>query len=285
MQAEYLKMFVDAHHPTEIHDALVKTTLAIATERTMLDDPERTKNMKCLALSVIAAVGTPIFISRWEQWIQDTKTSVNETLSKWAEQWALSGSGKLQWETFVNKHTPTRQFKMVSSKQTCEMKIRQAETAKEFVETVVVWNGNGARARWNGKAELKQVVQAVDPDVLCFLEGKTDAENLLQLGKFREWATEAKYHQVNCYWSWKQDKKAHGNEGVILFSKVPCEVTYGFGNSEMDNQARALTAEFSDCIILFTYNPQGGFVEESLTYRAKWEEALISYIRTLRNMP
>ena len=33
-----------------------------------------------------------------------------------------------------------------------------------------------------------------------------------------------------------------------------------------------LTAEFEDCIMIFTYNPQDGFTEESLDFRKKWEQ-------------
>ena len=30
---------------------------------------------------------------------------------------------------------------------------------KKAVETMIVWNGNGIRARWGGKAELKELVR------------------------------------------------------------------------------------------------------------------------------
>ena len=61
---------------------------------------------------------------------------------------------------------------MESTTQHTQMTIRQQTPPKSAVETVVVWNGNGARARWADKAELKQVMQSVDPDVLCFLEAR-----------------------------------------------------------------------------------------------------------------
>ena len=40
-----------------------------------------------------------------------------------------------------------------------------------------------------------------------------------------------------------------------------------------------MTAEFSDCIILFTYNPQGGFSEQSASVREKWEATLLEHIQ------
>ena len=75
---------------------------------------------------------------------------------------------------------------------------------KEHAETLVVWNGNGIRARWTGKSELKELVRLSNPDVLCFLEGKTDIERLLQLDGFEEWMTEAGYKHLYCYWSKKE---------------------------------------------------------------------------------
>ena len=207
---------------------------------------------------------------------------MDETLAKWVEAWSISGNDKLEWERFFNKYCPQKTITMTSSTQTTEMTIDQKSPPKDVVETVIVWNGNGARARLANKAELRQVVQAADPDVLCFLEGKTDAEHLLHISHFRDWSVKSQYRQVNCYWSIKDDRKAFGSEGIILFSKLPCKVTYGLGDEVLDKQARVLTAEFSDCVMLFTYNPQGGFTLESQAFRKKWEAALIEYIRKLK---
>ena len=49
----------------------------------------------------------------------------------------------------------------------------------------------------------------------------------------------------------------------------------------MDTQARVLTAEFADCVMVFTYNPQGGFTEESLDFRKRWEQEFSSYLRKM----
>ena len=116
--------------------------------------------------------------------------------------------------------------------------------------------------------------------MLCFLEAKTDTDNLLALEGFKDWLTTTGFTYMYCYWSRKDDCKAYGNEGVIVFSKVKCEkVTYGIGDPTMDKQARAATIEFSDCIIMFTYNPQGGFAEESLAFRTKWELQLSEHLQ------
>ena len=80
----------------------------------------------------------------------------------------------------------------------------------------------------------------------------------------------------------KKSGGAYSNEGIILFSKVKCEkVTCGTGHREMDLQARVLTAEFEDCIMIFTYNPQGGFTEESLDFRKRWEQEFARYLEVM----
>ena len=109
------------------------------------------------------------------------------------------------------------------------MTLLQDGQPKTSVETVVVWNGNGARARWADKAELKQVVQSVDPDVLCFLEGKTDAENLLRLPHFREWVAESRFRQMNCYWSLKDDRKALGTKDSYSLAKFHARSSMALG--------------------------------------------------------
>ena len=153
--------------------------------------------------------------------IERSKRTIDEILVKWLEEWSVSGNSKLEWENFLNKYGPQKTIKMVSSVQHTEMTIQQKAPLKKDVETVVVWNGNGARARLTEKAELKLVVQAADPAVLCLLEGKTDAEHLLHISQFRDWATAAQYRQVNCHWSVREGKKAFGCEGIIYLARFP----------------------------------------------------------------
>jgi exodeoxyribonuclease III len=208
----------------------------------------------------------------------------SETLKEWILEWSRKGSttDKQVWERFIARFIPSIEITTSTTAQNCHMTWPQTieKPEKKEVETIVVWNGNGARARWTGKAELKELVQTSDPDVLCFLEGKTDIEHLRRLERFEEWIERVGYKHLHCYWS-KKDSATHsyGNEGIILFSKVKCEkVRYGIGHHEFDMQARVLTAEFSDCTIVFSYNPQGGFSEESLDYRSRWEKAFGDYL-------
>ena len=104
---------------------------------------------------------------------------------------------------------------------------------------------NGLRARWANEKGIREVVHATDPDLLCFLEAKTDATNLLKLEGFEEWLQKTGFRKLYCYWTQKVDDdkaKAYGNEGIIIFSKSACErVIYGMGDQEFDQQARIVT--------------------------------------------
>ena len=49
---------------------------------------------------------------------------------------------------------------------------------KNFPSSVVVWNGNGAIARWIApNNEIKSIIHATDPDLFRFLESKPTRRN------------------------------------------------------------------------------------------------------------
>ena len=110
---------------------------------------------------------------------------------------------------------------------------------------------------------MKRIAEATDPDVLCFLEAKTDVENLLKMEGFEDWMKSSNYKFLHCYWSEKdKNARSYGNEGMLIFSKVECERCI-IEDEELDQQARTMTMEFKDFILVVSYNPQGGFGEES----------------------
>src|SRR5688572_7099486 len=71
-----------------------------------------------------------------------------------------------------------------------------------------------------------------------------------------------------CHWSHHENRTTHGCEGILILSKITCEVTYGMGNKEFDTQARVATIEFTKIFLVVSYHPQGGFSEESLGFKA-----------------
>ena len=228
--------------------------------------------------------GAEEFANEWSDWLSERKLSISsDDLKDWIVEWSRKGpvAIKQMWETFLKAHVESLMTSTKTTTQTCEI-VLKSDNKKELIETVVVWNGNGIRARWNGKNELKEIVRATDPDLLCFQEAKSDVESILKLENFERWISEVGFRYLYCYWSEQEGKRAHGNEGMLLFSKVQCEkITYGMGHEDFDKQARVITAEFKDFVQIFTYNPQGGFFTESLEYRARWETVLGVYLERI----
>jgi hypothetical protein len=185
-----------------------------------------------------------------------------------------SGLEKRLWEAFEEGFVIPLVCRTETHEQTCTITMRGCSDvpAPTLPRNVVIWNGNGIRARWlSERNEFRELVEVTDPDVVCFLESKTNSDKLLALQGFDEWADNMGFRNIHCYWSKRRDQAAHGCEGIMIFTKMPCKVSYGIGDEELDMQARVVTAEFADFFLLVTYHPQGGFSEESLAFRAKWE--------------
>jgi exodeoxyribonuclease III len=251
----------------------------------ILMDLDKQRVVKRLLVLTITKISAEQFVPYWSSNLLIRKTKINsEILIEWLTEWSRKGNtaDKQIWEKFIDRFVPSLTYVTSTTAQSCHVAWKETieRPEKKEVNTMVVWNGNGMRARWTGNSEFKELVRASDPDVLCFLEGKTDIEHLLQLEDFEKWITQSGFKHLYCYWS-KKDSGAssYGNEGIILFSKVKCDkVTYGTGHPEMDTQARVMTAEFADCIMVFTYNPQGGFSEQSLKFREDWETEFGFYL-------
>ena len=247
----------------QMREQLCEIVFEIVSWKGIFDDIDRQLQIKRLMTAIIAAESEK-FIVKWCKWLQNRrKMIVDATLRKWIVEWSRKGSVKViqEWEAFMKACFVMQTVTTRTTVQTCEILINKPlKGLRKEVETMIVWNGNGARARWTGNEELKKVVQATNPDLLCFLESKTNAENLLQLKGFEEWIVEAGFVQLYCYWSEKEGKKVYGNEGIVIFSKVKCEtILYGIGNNDLDMQARVVTLIFTDCVIIVSYNPQGGY--------------------------
>ena len=241
---------------------------------------------KDLILKAITS-GAPVTELWGEHLRKERKTWTKAAIREWISE-TLKGKIlplKQKWEQFIRDFMPDFSNTTKSTQQTCEMRIAGAVDVAVPPETMLVWNVNGVRARWDKTPnEIQQIVQSTNPDVFCILEAKTDAVNACKMKGFEEWARGAGFRAIHCYWSHKEDGKvSYGNEGIMLFTKSKYEqVTYGVGDKALNEQARAITIEFEDCVMVFTYNPQGGFQQKSLDYRTNWEVALGKHLERVK---
>ena len=90
------------------------------------------------------------------------------------------GAERAKWEKFQADYVGGVGCSTKTSAQTCAITVRGVSPQGKragFPKGIVIWNGNGIAARW-GKldGELTQIVDATNPDLLCFLEAKTNSD-------------------------------------------------------------------------------------------------------------
>lgn len=131
---------------------------------------------------------------------------------------------------------------------------------------LISWNVNGLRACMQ-KGFLDFFTEA-DADIFCIQESKLQ-EGQIDLDL-------PGYHQ---YWNYAEKK---GYSGTAIFTKKePLSVTYGIGIEEHDKEGRVITLEFEDFYMITCYTPNSQNELKRLSYRMKWEEDFLAYLKAL----
>lgn len=131
---------------------------------------------------------------------------------------------------------------------------------------LISWNVNGLRAAM-GKGFMDTFAQ-LDADAFCLNETK------LQPGQIE--LDLPGYHQ---YWNSAEKK---GYSGVAVFTRQePLSVRYGIGVDEFDHEGRVLTLEMPQFYLVSCYTPNSQDGLKRLEYRMRWEDAFLSYLRSL----
>lgn len=130
----------------------------------------------------------------------------------------------------------------------------------------ISWNVNGIRACV--QKGFQDFFNEIDADIFCLQETKMQAGQLeLDLPG---------YHQ---YWNYAEKK---GYSGTAIFTKQePICVTYGIGIPEHDKEGRVITLEFPEFYFITVYTPNSQNELARLSYRMKWEEDFLAYLKKL----
>lgn len=130
----------------------------------------------------------------------------------------------------------------------------------------ISWNVNGLRACM--KKGFPEYFGQADADIFCLQETKLSEGQLkLELPG---------YYQ---YWNYAEKK---GYSGTALFTKEePISVRYGIGTEEFDHEGRVITAEYPSFYFVTVYTPNSQEKLARLSYRMRWEEAFLSYLKKL----
>lgn len=131
---------------------------------------------------------------------------------------------------------------------------------------LISWNVNGLRACvTKGFADF---FKEADADIFCLQETK------LQPGQIQ--LDLPGYHQ---YWNSAEKK---GYSGTAVFTrKEPLSVSYGIGVEEHDHEGRVITLEYPGCYVITVYTPNSQRGLERLSYRMRWEDDFLSYLKKL----
>lgn len=131
---------------------------------------------------------------------------------------------------------------------------------------LISWNVNGLRA-CVGKGFL-DFLNSEAPDILCLQETKLQAGQIeLDLPGYFQ------------YWNYAEKK---GYSGTAIFTKEePLSVSYGIGIEEHDHEGRVITLEFPEFYMTTVYTPNSQNELARLSYRMKWEDDFLSYLKTL----
>ena len=130
----------------------------------------------------------------------------------------------------------------------------------------ISWNVNGIRACV--KKGFLDFFNEADADIFCIQESKMQEGQLdLELPG---------YHQ---YWNYAVKK---GYSGTGIFTKEePLSVSYGLGIEEHDQEGRVITLEFENYYFITVYTPNSHSGLARLSYRMKWEEDFLAYLKKL----
>ena len=130
----------------------------------------------------------------------------------------------------------------------------------------VSWNVNGLRACM-GKGFM-EFFDEVCADIFCLQETKLQEGQIdLELPG---------YYQ---YWNYAEKK---GYSGTAVFTKEePLQVFYGMGVEDHDHEGRVITLEFTDFYFLTVYTPNSQNELARLSYRMKWEDDFLAYLKKL----
>ncbi|MDD4653613.1 MAG: exodeoxyribonuclease III [Methanothrix sp.] len=132
------------------------------------------------------------------------------------------------------------------------------------------WNVNGLRAIL--KKGFLDWLKRDQPDVLCLQETKATADQL-----------PIELKSLPGYFSYFSSGDRKGRDGVALFSKTePLRVDYSLGIDGLDDEHRAIVADYGKFLLFNVYFPNGKASRERLEYKLKFYDLFLDHIARLK---
>jgi len=135
---------------------------------------------------------------------------------------------------------------------------------------LISWNVNGLRAIY--KKGFVEWMGRDQPDVLCLQETKVAADQV-----------PAELKSMPGYFSYFGSGERKGRDGVALFSKTkPMSVEYTLGIEGLDDEHRAIVADYGQFLLFNVYFPNGKASPERLEYKLKFYDLFLEHIERLQ---
>jgi len=133
---------------------------------------------------------------------------------------------------------------------------------------IISWNVNGIRAAWGHG--LSSFLAKSNADIYAFQETKTsEAIRFMELPDYE------------AYWSFCRGRK--GYSGTLCLTKIkPVNVVYGFEDEALNAEGRIITLEYEEFYFVNCYVPNSQRSESRKDYRSKWDIAMFSYLKRLK---
>jgi hypothetical protein len=126
--------------------------ISILEHPEVLLDLDRQRVMKRLLVLIITKISAEQFVAYWSSNLLTRKTKINsEILIEWLTDWSRKGNtaDKQIWEKFIGRFIPSSTYVTNTTAQSCHVAWKETieRPEKKEVDTMIVWNGNGMRAR------------------------------------------------------------------------------------------------------------------------------------------
>lgn len=135
---------------------------------------------------------------------------------------------------------------------------------------ILSWNVNGLRAIY--KKGFRDWLLRENPDILCVQETKSRADQV-----------PSELKSIPGYNSYFTSGDRAGYGGVGLFTKEePKAVGYSLGISGLDDEKRAIVADYGDLLLFDVYFPNGKASEERLRYKLRFYDLFLDELDRLK---
>jgi exodeoxyribonuclease III len=138
--------------------------------------------------------------------------------------------------------------------------------------TLISWNVNGARAIY--RAGFMEWLARSAPDILCLQETRAELDQLPP-----DMQAPPGYH---VFWHSSQRKKGYSGTALLTRSE-PCEVQYGLGRDEFDDEGRTIIAHYANFTLINCYFPNGSRDHSRVPYKLAFYEAFLNLCERFRS--